>query len=103
MTVIDRAIADMPAQAAASVSTLISALTARMIERPEFINKVVTGAFDWPPDQPLADMLKWCRDSIDDEAWCARQGFYRREAFALENIRAAERALAVLIGRRIAS
>ena len=100
MTVIDRAIADMPAQAAASVSTLISALTARMIERPEFINKVVTGAFYWSPEESLTDKLKWCRDSIDDEIWCARQGFYRRDAFALQNIQAAEAALVVLIERQ---
>src|SRR3990167_10145238 len=100
MPAIDRAIAAMPAQAAASVEKLIAAMTFRMIERPAFINKVVTGGAFWPPGQPLTDMLKWCRDSIDDEVWCARQGFYRREAFTLENIRAAERALLVLIGRQ---
>ena len=99
MTVIDQAIADMPVQAAASVAKLIATMTALMIEEPWRINKVVTGGTDWPPDQPLPDMLKWCRDSIDDERWCARQGFYRREAFALQNIRAAEAALVALIGR----
>ena len=100
MTDIDRAIAAMPVKAAASVETLISALTVRMIERPEFINKVVTGGMFWPPEKPLPVMLQWCRDSIDDERWCARQGFYRRDAFALQNIRAAERALLTLIERQ---
>ena len=103
MTVIDQAIADMPAKAATSVSTLIDALVARMIERPEFINMVVTGGMFWPPEKPLPVMLQWCRDSIDDEVWCARQGFYRRDAFTLEDIRAAEAALLVLIRRQVGS
>ena len=36
MTVIDQAIADMPAKAASSVSTLIDALGARTVAHPHF-------------------------------------------------------------------
>lgn len=90
---IDRAIAGMSARAAVAVNALLDAMTEQMLAEPWRINRAVTGMSFWPPEDTLPDMLRWCRDSIADEVECARDGHYRRDAFKLETIRAAERAL----------
>lgn len=102
MNAIDTAITAMPARAHAAVDALIGALTARMLIEPWRINAAITGMTMWPPEDTLADLLRWCRDSLADERECARMGFERRSTFKIESIRAAARALRVLIEREAA-
>ena len=89
---IDRAIASMGERAKASVNALLDALTDEMIAQPWRINSAITGMSCWPPEDPLPDLLRWCRDLIADETDTLTQSL-RPSLFRIEMLRAAESAL----------